>query len=507
MASPALVPLDKVDPAQAWQPWQPTQQDPWGLQWAGHLYRRAAFGANLAELRQAEKAGHQATLDLILNGPAGERDSLAAIGDMGRVIASRDNAVELRVWWVYWMINSLHPLREKMTLFWHNHFATSINKVQSTRLMARQNQLLREHALGKFGPFLQAISKDPAMIVWLDNNSNVKGKPNENYAREVMELFSLGVGNYTEKDIREAARAFTGWQTNDDEFEFEPRFHDNESKTVLGQTGNFNGNDVVDILLKQPAAARFLVRKLYAFFISETQTPPDRLLEPLADEFRKSDYDVAKLVRTMLSSRHFFSAHAYRQRIKSPVEFVVGAFRAVVEGEVSTQALIKSMESMGQQLFAPPNVKGWPGGQTWLNTSTVLARQNFGQALAMGTLWKQRLPRGGRFDAMIEELDEVDAAVEQPPGAKKPEPKQQPEEPPPAKNLDVARFLQTEKAATSEDVVRVLLDLFLPGGVSPSRRQQLVAFVADGKPAGAALERRAREAAHAIMSMPEYQLA
>jgi hypothetical protein len=506
MASSALVPLDKVDPVQAWQPWQPTPEDPWNLQWAGHLYRRAAFGANLAELRRAEKAGHQATLDLILKGPPGEGDPIAAIGNMGRVTAGRDNQVELRVWWVYWMINSLHPLREKMTLFWHNHFATSINKVQSTRLMARQNQLLRENALGKFGPFLQAISKDPAMIVWLDNNSNVKGKPNENYAREVMELFSLGVGNYTEKDIREAARAFTGWHTDDEEFDFEPRFHDDGPKTVLGQTGNWNGDDVVSILLKQPATARFLVRKLYAFFISETQTPPDSLLEPLADEFRKSDYDVAQLVRTILSSRHFFSAHAYRQRIKSPVEFVIGAFRAVAEGEVSPQVLIKSMEAMGQQLFAPPNVKGWPGGQTWLNTSTVLARQNFAQALAMGTLWKQRLPRGGRFDA-VPEAEEVDLTVEPPPGAKKPEPKPMPEEPPPPKNLDVARFLQSEKASTPEDVVRVLLDLFLPGGVSPSRRQQLVAFVADGKPAGPALERRARETAHAIMSMPEYQLA
>src|SRR6516164_7683954 len=175
-----------------------------------------------------------------------------------------------------------------MTLFWHNHFATSIVKVYAAQPMFRQNCLLRIHALGKFGPFLQAISKDPAMLVWLDSNSNVKGKPNENYARELMELFSLGVGHYTETDIREAARAFTGWRTDGERLLFDARWHDGGSKTVLGKTGNWDGVDVVRIVLEQPAAARLLVRKLYRFLVSEMAYPSDSLLEPLCESFRAS---------------------------------------------------------------------------------------------------------------------------------------------------------------------------------------------------------------------------
>jgi uncharacterized protein (DUF1800 family) len=210
------------------------------------------------------------------------------------------------------MLRGGHPLREKMTLFWHNHFATSLVKVRDPVLMFRQNELLRAHALGKFGPFLQAISRDGAMLLWLDSSSNVKGKPNENYARELMELFSLGVGNYTEKDVREAARAFTGWRTDGAGFAFDARLHDGETKTVLGQAGPWDGGDVVRIVLEQPAASRFLVRKLYRHLVSETATPPDALLEPLCESFRRSDYDIAELVRTILASRLFYSPHAFR---------------------------------------------------------------------------------------------------------------------------------------------------------------------------------------------------
>ena len=161
----------------------------------------------------------------------------------------------------------------RLTLFWHDHFATSLVKVQNPALMYRQNCLLREHALGRFGPMLQAMSRDGAMLIWLDSNSNLKGRPNENYARELMELFSLGVGNYTEKDVREAARAFTGWRTDGTGFNFNRALHDAGSKTILGTTGNWDGGDVVRIVLEQPAAARFLIRKLYRFLVSETSIP------------------------------------------------------------------------------------------------------------------------------------------------------------------------------------------------------------------------------------------
>jgi hypothetical protein len=479
MAAPPS--LDRIDPTSAWQSWRPTPADPWGRKWAAHLLRRAGFGASRADLLHADRLGHQGTLDWLLRGSPGADEVRETLNDVGRVAADA-GIDELRAWWLYAMLHGRHPLREKLTLFWHNHFATSDDKVQSPALMFRQNALLREHALGKFGPFLLAMSKDPAMLVWLDSNRNVKGKPNENYARELMELFSLGVGNYSEQDIREAARAFTGWHTDGAGFTFEARFHDAGRKTVLGQTGAFDGGDVVRIVLAQPAAAGFLVRKLYHFLISETAEPPAALLEPLCESFRKSDYDIAALVRTMLASRHFYSAHAFRQRVKGPVEYVLGAVQAVYLrlGEkdadyrpLPTKVLVGRLAAMGQKLFAPPNVKGWPGGTAWLNTSTVLERDNFAEALALGRLWLRTRP-----------------GEQAPPLA-----------------LDPARLLHEEKASRPEDVVRVLLDLHVPGGFRPEARGKLVAFLADGKPSGAALDRRAREAVHAILTTAEYQLA
>ncbi len=335
------------------------------------------------------------------------------------------------------------------------------------------------------------------MLVWLDSNLNIKGRPNENYAREVMELFSLGVGNYKEKDIREAARAFTGWATTWDSgaeafvFEFTPRLHDDGAKTVLGQTGKWNGDDVVRILLRQPAAARFLVRKLYHFFVSETQEPPDRFLEPLAEVFRKSDYDIAFLVRTMLSSRHFFSDYAFRQRIKSPVEFVLGAVRSVYRDydakdkdhqPLPQQYLVRPIDATGQLLFAPPNVKGWRGGKSWLNTSTVLARDNFAQLLAMGTLWGR-----GNGNILLDDGQPEVAVLPTAPNdaAKAPaKPTDQPEEPEPPKALDPARVIHEEKAKNAKDIVRVLLDVYLPGGVRSASEEKLIAFVEQGKPKG-----------------------
>jgi hypothetical protein len=485
MAAP-LPPLDKLDPADAWRPWQPSADDPWGRKWAAHLYRRAAFGPDREELAEAQRLGPDGTLDLLTRGRPGAAGLLPTLTDVGRVAAERDDGgVQLRGWWLYCMLQGGHPLREKLTLFWHNHFATSIAKVRSADLMMRQNVLLRGHALGRFGPLLQAIGRDGAMLVWLDSNSNVKGKPNENYAREVMELFSLGVGNYTEKDIREAARAFTGWHTDGTGFRFNAALHDDGPKTVLGKTGNWDGTDVARIILEQPACARFLVGKLYAFLLSETP-PPKGLLEPLCESFRKSDYDIAELVRTMLASRLFYSEHAFRRRVKSPVEYVLGAVRAVYrrydESDPSyqplpPQVLVRRVTAMGQALFAPPNVKGWPGGRAWLSTSTMLERDNFAAALATGALsWET----AGFVPA---------------------------ESVPPTRAFDPARVLTEESADGPEDVVRVLLDLYVPGGVRPEARARLVEFVGGGRPAGPDLDRRAREAVHAILTMPEFQLA
>lgn len=477
MAKTPLPPLDQIDPTQAWRPWKPSRKEPFDLKWAGHLYRRATFGAHLTDLRKAVETGLDSTLQSLLQGAPNDDERQRFLITTGERIAAQNNPYQLRGWWLYSMVHTTHPLREKMTLFWHNHFATSIGKVMRATLMLEQNRLLRQHALGKFEPFLQAMSKDPAMLIWLDSNSNVKGKPNENYAREVMELFSLGVGNYTEKDIQEAARAFTGWHTDgESKFDFVERLHDEAEKTVLGRTGNWNGDDVVRICLEQKACPYFIVRKLYRFFISENAVPPDRLLEPLAEQYRKSGFDTGALVRTILGSRHFFSPHAYRQRIKSPVEFVLGAVHDIGQKLVEPRSLVGQVDNLGQTLFAPPNVKGWEGGQAWLNTATVLARYNFAQSLTTGS---------GRVNLGENPVEMPAVGVA----------------------IDPAALVRREKLTEPEAILNFLAELLLQGDLREAARAKLLGFLKEGNPGDAALSQRVRETFHAIMTLPEYQLA
>jgi uncharacterized protein (DUF1800 family) len=454
--------MKPLNPAEAWLPWQPTAAQPFDLKWAGHLYRRAAFGASLTELRAAVQRGLPATLDLLFHGQPGKEEREQFLESLGERMIHEDQGSTLRSWWIYVFLHTTHPLREKLTLFWHNHFATSLAKVQREDLMYGQNKLLRKHALGSFRALLLAMSADPAMLIWLDSNSNVKEKPNENFARELMELFSLGVGNYTERDIREAARAFTGWATNGPEFTFDADLHDGGVKTVLGQAGNWNGTDIVRICLEQPAAARFLVRKLYRFFVSEATAPSDALLEPLVQAYRKSDYHTGQLVQTILSSRHFFSDHAFRQRIKSPVELVLGAVREAATGTIAPPKLDSWLIQMGQQLFAPPNVKGWVGGKSWLNSATLLARDNFAYELTSGSL---------------------------------------------RETSSVNRILEAEKSKGAEDMVRVLGEAFFQTKLRPEAMARALTFAKEGPQTSNELGVRARWVAHALLSMPEYQLA
>jgi uncharacterized protein (DUF1800 family) len=510
----SFLPRDKIDPVSAWQPWEPDAKQPWNLQRAGHLYRRACFGANLEQLREAVQKGHRATLDLVLQGLPGAGERSDFLNSLGERVARKNTPYDLRGWWLYTMLHTKHPLREKMTLFWHNHFVSSIAKVQYAELMYKQNCMLRKHALGKFGPFLLDISKDPAMIVYLDNNSNVKGRPNENYAREVMELFSLGVGNYTEQDIREAARAFTGWHSDEDGFDFDAQAHDGGAKTVFGNTGNWNGDDIIKFCLEKKCTALFLVRKLYRFFISESANPPDSLLEPLADKFRASDYDIVALVRTMLSSRHFFSEHAYRQRIKSPVEFVLGALLAVVSpdalesGRVAQEALIGRLDGMGQPLFAPPNVKGWPGGRNWLNTATVLARHNYALEIASADLpLGKRPPRNRAEEIELQAEEDVIQAEKAANVARRENPEAKKPRPTPKPALDVVLSVRAAKLTKPAEIVQHLLDALIQGDIEKDARTKLEKSLADGKPQGEALDWRIRDTAHAIMTMPEYELA
>lgn len=370
----------RIDPKWAWTAYEPNSRQPWNQKLAGHLLRRAAFGGSAAEQKQALNDGPAATLDRLLAGGPDTSTFYRQADALAEPIGRGVDDAPLRAWWIYVLLHTPHPLREKMTLFWHNHFATSQAKVNDVAAMLGQNQLLRQHALGKFGPLLQDMSKDPAMLVWLDTVQNKKGKPNENYARELMELFSLGRGHYTEKDIREAARAFTGWSLKEGRFSFQKSQHDPGAKTVFGKTSKFGGEQIVELCLDRPEAARFLVVKLIRAFISDTLEPEPELVEALALPFRESDYDVSQLMRRLLSSNLFFSEHSYRARIKTPTEFAVGIVRGL-EGNVSAVGLADALENLGQKLFFPPSVKGWDGGAAWLNTNTLLLRQNLAQAL------------------------------------------------------------------------------------------------------------------------------
>jgi len=290
----------KIDLKWAWEAYRPSKDSPWNLQRVGHLYRRAAFGATLAELEAGLKAGPDETIDSLLHGGSNQFEFDRETANLAEHIATANNDAQLSSWWLHRMLHTPFPLQEKMTLFWHNHFATSNAKVQSARFMLDQYELMRKHALGHFDSLLQGMSRDLAMMVWLDLKGSAKGNPNENYARELMELFSLGIGHYTEKDIREAARAFTGWDVAGAELVYKMEQHDDTEKTVLGQKGNWKGEDIVSICLKQEAAPHFIVTKLFRFLVSESVPATPELIEPLAVEYRKSGFDTGGLVKTML---------------------------------------------------------------------------------------------------------------------------------------------------------------------------------------------------------------
>jgi uncharacterized protein (DUF1800 family) len=473
---------DRIDPAWAWARYRPSAEAPWNAKAAGHLLRRAAFGATSAELQATMDAGPDRAIDRLL---AGRTDAAhdALWATMSQAVRDSNNPAQLPALWLYRMLAGPHPLREKMTLFWHNHFATSNLKVQNADYMLGQYELMRRHAFGPFRPLLSEISRDPAMMTWLDTTQSTRRQPNENYARELMELFSLGIGhprrpndrNYTEHDIREAARAFTGWRIDAGQAVFRAADHDDSEKVVFGQRGRFRGDDIVRLCLEQESAAYFLCRKLFVFFVSETITPTPKLLAPLATEFRRSDYNVGALVERMLRSNLFFSRQAYRGRVKSPVEFALGIVRGLEgSGEtrpgVSTANLGLALEGLGQKLFYPPSVAGWNGARAWLNGQSFLLRQNL--ALALTSTSDNRFGR----------------------------------------RCDPAELVRGQ---SPERQVEFFLRLFLQDDVPAATRQRLGEYATtlarQNYPAfwtqDDAAAQRARSICHLILCLPEFQLA
>lgn len=365
----------EITPQNAWLAYEPSRAAPWDRRRAAHLFRRAGFAATRAELDAAVAAGPQASVKHLLAIDSEPSLRFAKeIEQHAKTLLARGSIDALAPWWTYAMLHSPTPLREKLTLFWHGHFATSAAKVLDPQLMYQQHRLLREQALGSFEALVQGISRDPAMLIYLDSVTNKKTHPNENYAREVMELFCLGPGNYGEKDIQELARCFTGWEVQRKTFKFNAYQHDYGRKTVLGERGDFNGDDAVRVILAQQAAPHFVCRKLVRFFCTDADLSDD-LLEPLARQFREQELHIAPIVETILSSRYFYSEHAIAHKIRSPVELGLGFCRAL-EATTSTQKLAAELGELGQRLFQPPNVKGWDGGEAWINSATLLGRAN-----------------------------------------------------------------------------------------------------------------------------------
>ena len=338
-----------------------------------HLLRRAGFGATPAAILAAAGQGREVTaLDLVAYDsiPETPPPPPASLSD-----PKSRRPDDLAAWWLGRMINTARPLQEKMTLFWHGHFATGIAKVGQPALMYQQNETLRANALGRFDDLLSAMYKDPAMLIWLDGQRNVKGAPNENWGREVMELFTLGRGNYTEDDVHASAAAFTGWRIGaDNRAVFVPALHDTGVKTLLGQTGNWTADDAVRILAAHPSTGPFLATKLWKFFASDT--PPPAAIDKLAQTYVTSGHSIRAMVTEVFTMPEFYAADERERHVKSPVEFIVSAIRQLPFTQVNVITLPQFLTLLGQELFNPPSVGGWPGGPTWISAATMLARFN-----------------------------------------------------------------------------------------------------------------------------------
>ena len=461
-----------------------------------HLMRRAGFGATRSELETHLAKGYEATVEELLH--PGERDSLP--DDLIR--RYHVDQSELRIVnsgaanWLYRMVTTKSPLEEKIALFWHGLFATGERKVNQGKTMVSQIEMFRSYGLGPFPTLLVQLSKDPAMVFWLDNNDNHKGAINENYGRELLELFSMGIGNYTEDDVKEASRAFTGWTFQNAEYmalrshkasiwpysrvawqtEYRADDHDDGEKTFLGETGRFNGGDIIDIIARNEAAARFISTRLYQFFVAdEVDDAGERLIETLMESYFDSGYEIRSVLRTLFSSGHFKSDGARFARVKSPAELVAGTLHLAGEFRLPTLDVVEASRVigyMGQELMNPPSVEGWHEGSEWIDSGALVERVNFA-AKYLGDVHEP-----GVRDVM-DRLGSTDGGVFSPP-----------------------------------QLVDGCLDLVGPLSVDEATRQELIDHVADrgdvnlrDRTPGDQSELRVAEVLKLIVSCREFQLA
>ncbi len=433
-----------------------------------HLLRRAGFGTTEAELDQYTNLGFAGALERILNPDQGDDSATdQALVPLSADLSDPKKIEPAKFWWLNRMLYTQRPLQEKMTLFWHNHFATANSKVGNSVLMQQQIQLFRDDGLGSFETLLQKVARDPAMLIWLDNRLNRKGAPNENFAREVQELFTVGIGNYTEQDIKEAARAFTGHTLDRNlKYTFNQAQHDAEQKTFQGQTGNFDADDILGILVRNPATARFLATRLFAYFAYDN--PDSSTIDRLAATFVSTNFDVRSVLRDLFSGPEFLSSQAFHGQIKQPVELMVGSLKALNVQNVGPDAT-QLLRRMGQDLLNPRDASGWKGGSAWINATTLFERFNWGNRLATG--------RDSTKPYFV----------------------------------DVPAQLQAHTVSSTDGLADYYLNLLVDGDVTPEARQALVDYLNSSGPLvlddTAGLDLKARGLVHLALAIPTFQLA
>ncbi len=489
-------------------PFDPIPESKFGPYEAAHLLWRAGFGGTWEDIQALAALGLQRSVASLLTFPASTEPApdFITLPDNGPDKTGkpdeRQKLSQLRFWWLDRMLNSPHPLEEKMTLFWHGHFATSFeDKIETAYPIWRQNQMFRRLALGPFPALLTSLIRDPAMLVFLDNAESVKDRPNENFAREFMELHSLGVGNYAESDVKAAAHSLTGFGVDREKwtFVFRPGQHDPGEKTYLGQTGYWSGDDVVRIVCEQPACAEFIARKVLEYFVYEHPEPA--LLDQAAALLRASNYDFRGFLATLFTSQLFYSGRARESIVKSPVVLTIGALKSMRVQVPAGDLLASALRNMGQDLFFPPEVNGWAGGAAWINSNMLLVRYNFANYLLNGVnpedfqvFDKKTAGSASKRRAFVESQrrDIVDWA-----------PREQ------LRDLGIDR-----KMLTSSDIVDYYINTFLARPVSYEMRDQFLTFMETDAAGGRRtfslddpnFDERVHDLAHLMMSSPDYQL-
>lgn len=459
-----------------------------------HLLRRAGFGATRQELEGYLAKGYEATVEELLSPSDAHSMPDDVIRRYHTDMAEMRELYSVAAYWMYRMVTTRCPLEEKLALFWHGLFATGYSKLNQARSLLNQIEMFRRQALGPLPAFLLELSKDPAMIIWLDNNDNHKEAINENYGRELLELFSMGIGNYTEDDVKECARAFTGWTLGNAEymatraskdsiwpysriawhFEYRDYDHDDTEKTFLGETGNFNGEDVINIIVKQEATARFIGTRLFQFFAAdEVDADGEKVIESMMQSYFDSGYETRAVLRTLFNSDYFKSEKARFARVKGPIELVVGAVRMAGSYQQPTfgaDQLARQSFYMGQGLLQPPSVEGWHEGPEWIDSGALVERVNF-VSKEMGNVMN--------------------------PGVR-----------------SIIDRLATEGNLTSEALVDQCLDLIGPLEVSETTRDVLVEFVnrqggvnLEGHQPGDEAEQKVGDVLRLMTATREFQLA